>query len=666
MAKLDPVLPEIIGRPPRGGTRNDRPVRMAWPDLSGAAKSLGNLADAGLDLSATLEKMGQRESEAGAALAETKRKEEDLLFTERWNAFVTETQRGLQKEVFSLKGEALTGAEGRMVDLVKKASATHSKGFSPDMARKWNAKVHAYANSNAVPVMRYRNQELSKAQLEAYAAEQKGYTAAFLATGDLSNLDHGVEALQKAFRLTRGNVIPAENLKELYDDIHDGDGKVKLPGGKALLIGKDITMESAVAEYERLKAVSDEYELAKQQYYDSAFAAMADQYIKAGEYDKLSGLLSIANDPGAISIPVSPNAFKVVEKEANLALEVHTDRKGAESALAQMQAGAGEDSKYYALSPETAQKVTIAIAALEKKGDPRSKRQADFLREAFKREQKAQEAELTSGAIVAAKQLMTDGAKGSEVAKKLAEKTDLLSRKTLEIYQAYRDGADALLKKDPETVAYRKGAVLLLQRAMDAGEGKVTIPLGGTPSTFDLRAVGNGKTVPSYDVDRVIEVALALGLSREEAAALGEYAVKANADDVIRPEDVYAVLKKEGFKNPEAFVLRFAPEIMKTLEGWDKKGDKEAWVKTRVNGVIREMVRTENLNWTYWDWAPPDERLRYYQSTGSLNEGWSPEFEAIMEGGDPAKKLELWFKMHKRGGGKYQEAPDPLSASGDK
>lgn len=622
MAKLDPVLPEIIGRPPRGGMRNDRPVRMAQPDFSGVSRSLGNLADAGMELYAGFQKV--------------KRKEEELLFTEQWNAFVTETQKGLQNEIFSLKGEALTGAEERMVTLIKNASSAHSKGFSPEMTRQWEAKVHAYANSHATSVLRYRDQELSRASIQAYKGEIEGYMAAYKTTWDERAMSGMLAAFEKQYRETHKNIIPAEFYEEFERDINDGDGKVKIPGGRELRIVEEIkpgmidvidrvTVEK---ERERLKAMSHEYELQRQNLIDMAHATVVDDLIKRGEIDKLTEYVAYLEERDEADTTgkynqVSNGAMNAIMTSYADAVKVRDMETSAKSSLDQLKdesaKAAGfpkEDTEFAVLTPAYQSKVLKAVSELSG-GTKTDKSKADILMTEYKRRVAAAELALNVRVTTELSRILglSDEDQLRQMAAMREKENPSMAAKA--VIKAYDNHLKALEEaNDPKFIARQSALYLRVQQAITNGEKSVT--LNGVK--YNLRNADG-----SPDTKQLANFAVAVGLTPKNVRGIQVYAADSFKNEAITYKEVRSALGDVGVKNPELFIARLAPFLVSHIEE-ARNGkalpptERKTFVINWVLDYLKERAALQVDGWDDWNDLSDEERLsRYMNYNGVLS-----------------------------------------------
>lgn len=141
MPKLETVVPTLVGRTQQSLSRV-RPVPMD-DSAKHAGRAIQAVGDAALRLT--------------AYLGRVKEKEDELLFSERWNQFVAEVEKRTFDEILSQENPG--DAEAKLNAIVARASERHGSDFSGVRKREFDAAVGKYKNSRASSVRAFIGQK---------------------------------------------------------------------------------------------------------------------------------------------------------------------------------------------------------------------------------------------------------------------------------------------------------------------------------------------------------------------------------------------------------------------------------------------------------------------------------------------------------------------------
>ena len=597
MANLKPVLPTLIGRP-RDTHRTDRPVRMAQADFSGLERAAGNLVNSAARFSAGLE--------------EIRRKEEDLLFEERKNQYVAEANRMAQEGVFTLKGNALLGAEERLADGLRKLSGKLSDGFSPEKQREWSIMTGRFDNGMVLQAMRYRDQELSKALDEQYAVSLKNNQAAFAASADGTFLENAIDDYTKQYRRTHRSVITNDSLKAFDADVADGDGFVSLPGGRKLKIGTDISMDQIRETRNDLSKKAEEYESGKQTLVDSFVAGLVDTYLNADEPEKAESVMlqyaASEENPVGVSDGVRQRLYAAIDRK----MEVRDMTREADSAILRLQTSeSGNASEFPLLDPAVIGKAK-AVAREMDDGTDKGKRKAKLFLERYELAAEEQQAKFNTAVTTEYKALISADEKGATATVEvLRMKNDPKSKAIVAAWDRHRGEKE----NSPAFVAKQEQLYAEIQLAVTSGTA--TVEQDGVK--YDLRGK-DGKL--DFSVLQVF--ASMMGLSGKRWEALDRYAREFEKGVAITYKDVISAARKAGIKNPEGFLVRY-PGLVSIFE--EKRNgtvyqNKDKEVYQMLIQFMESLAQDSNTTWDAWNKLTDNERFYFLQrvnTTGSVS-----------------------------------------------
>lgn len=561
MANLKPVLPTLIGRP-RDTHRTDRPVRMAQADFSGLERAAGNLVNSAARFSAGLE--------------EIRRKEEDLLFEERKNQYVAEANRMAQEGVFTLKGNALIGAEERLADGLRKLSGKLSDGFSPEKQREWGIMTGRFDNGMMLQAMRYRDQELSKALDEQYAVSLKNNQAAFAVSADGTFLENAIDDYTKQYRRAHRSVITNDSLKAFDADVADGDGFVSLPDGRKLKIGTDIPMNQIRETRNDLAKKAEEYESGKQTLVDSFIAGLVDTYLNADEPEKAEEILSQFTEEGENPYKISAGVRSAIDLAIARKLDVRDMAEEADIAILRLQTPEnGNASEFPLLDPAIIGKAK-AVAREMDDGTDKGKRKAKIFLERCELAAAEQQAKFNTAVTTEYKALISADEKGATATVEvLRMKNDPKSKAIVAAWDRHRGEKE----KSPAYVAKQERLYAEIQEVVTSR--KDTVKQDGV--TYELRGKDGKLDLPKLQV-----FASMMGLSSKRQNALIKYALEVEKDAAITHEDVMRMIRTFDFSGDEAReFLALHPGILAQIE--DARGGKQ------LNGPEKDALIREQL-----------------------------------------------------------------------
>lgn len=597
MANLKPVLPTLIGRP-RDTHRTDRPVRMAQTDFSGLERAAGNLVNSAARFSAGLE--------------EIRRKEEDLLFEERKNQYVAEANRMAQEGVFTLKGNALIGAEERLADGLSKLSGKLSDGFSPEKQREWSIMTGRFNNGMALQAMRYRDQELSKALGEQYEVSLKDNRAAFAVTADGTFLENAIGDYTKQYRRTHRSVITNDSLKAFDADVADGDGFVSLPDGRKLKIGTDISMDQIRDTRNDLAKKAEEYESGKQTLVDSFIAGLVDTYLNADEPEKAEEILSQFTEEGQNPYKISAGVRSAIDLAIARKLDVRDMTSEADTAILRLQTPeSGNASGFPLLDPAVIGKAK-AVAREMDDGTDKGKRKAKLFLERYELAAAEQQAKFNTAVTTEYKALISADEKGAiKTVEALRMQNDPKSKAIVAAWDRHREEKE----NSPAYVAKQEQLYAEIQLAVTSR--KDTVKQDGV--TYELRGKDGKLDLPKLQV-----FASMMGLSPNRQEDLFKYTREVEKGVAITYKDVISAARKAGIKNPEGFLFRY-PGLVSIFE--EKRNgtvyqNKDKEVYQMLIQFMESLAQDSNTTWDAWNKLTDDERFYFLQrvnTTGSVS-----------------------------------------------
>jgi hypothetical protein len=535
---------------------------MAQADFSGLERAAGNLVNSAARFSAGLE--------------EIRRKEEDLLFEERKNQYVAEANRMAQEGVFTLKGNALLGAEERLADGLRKLSGKLSDGFSPEKQREWGIMTGRFDNGMVLQAMRYRDQELSKALDEQYAVSLKDNQAAFAVTADGTFLENAIGDYTKQYRRTHRSVITNDSLKAFDADVADGDGFVSLPDGRKLKIGTDISMDQIRETRNDLAKKAEEYESGKQTLVDSFIAGLVDTYLNADEPEKAEEILSQFTEEGQNPYKISAGVRSAIDLAIARKLDVRDMTLEADAAILRLQTPEkGKASEFPLLDPAIIGKAK-AVAREMDDGTDKGKRKAKLFLERYKLAEEEQQAKFNTAVITEYKALISADEKGAmKTVEVLRMKNDPKSKAVVAAWDRHREEKE----NSPAYVAKQEQLYAKIQTVVTSGED--TVKQDGV--TYELRGK-DGK----MDLQKLQEFASMMGLSSKRQIDLSTYALDVEKKAAITHEDVMRMIRTFDFSGDEAReFLALHPGILAQIE--DARGGKQ------LNGPEKDALIREQL-----------------------------------------------------------------------
>ena len=269
---LKAVLPSLIGSP-RNARRTDHPVRMPDSGLGALADGLGNLGDAGMRIA--------------GEVASLRSEEEELRFRETLNMAIAEADRRMNEEVFSQNGFGAAGSLDRTDAIYREVMERYAHTLSGRNARRFSEAMGQRRNGVANRVMGWERSEVGNARIGANGALIKSEGERFRASLDPSAIENVRKAWEENIRLTQGNVITPEAYAEFVKDVEDGDGFVKLPGGRRLRIGESdgegVISRARVQQIkENFRLQSEAYESGWKSICGSLHGGVIDLYLKDG------------------------------------------------------------------------------------------------------------------------------------------------------------------------------------------------------------------------------------------------------------------------------------------------------------------------------------------------------------------------------------------------
>lgn len=269
---LKAVLPSLIGSP-RNARRTDHPVRMPDSGLGALADGLGNLGDAGMRIA--------------GEVASLRSEEEELRFRETLNTAIAEADRRMNEEVFSQNGFGTSGSLDRTDAIYREVMERYANTLSGKNARRFSEAMGQRRNGVANRVMGWERSEVEKARISANGALIKSEGERFRASLDPSAIENVRKAWEENIRITQGNVITPEAYAEFVKDVEDGDGFVKLPGGRRLRIGESdgegVISRARVQQIkENFRLQSEAYESGWKSICGSLHGGVIDLYLKDG------------------------------------------------------------------------------------------------------------------------------------------------------------------------------------------------------------------------------------------------------------------------------------------------------------------------------------------------------------------------------------------------
>ena len=269
---LKAVLPSLIGSP-RNARRTDHPVRMPDSGLGALADGLGNLGDAGMRIA--------------GEVASLRSEEEELRFRETLNTAIAEADRRMNEEVFSQNGFGAAGSLDRTDAIYREVMERYAHTLSGRNARRFSEAMGQRRNGVANRVMGWERSEVGNARIGANGALIKSEGERFRASLDPSAIENVRKAWEENIRITQGNVITPEAYAEFVKDVEDGDGFVKLPGGRRLRIGESdgegVISRARVHQIkENFRLQSEAYESGWKSICGSLHGGVIDLYLKDG------------------------------------------------------------------------------------------------------------------------------------------------------------------------------------------------------------------------------------------------------------------------------------------------------------------------------------------------------------------------------------------------
>ena len=268
---LKNVLPSLIGQP-RSARRTDRPVGMP-NGLGDIARGLGELGGTGMRLAGDL--------------ADLRREEEELGYRETLNAAIAEADKRMNEEVFSQNGFGVSGSVDRAGRIYSETMEKYVSGLSGKNARRFAEAFTSRRNASTRSIMAWERREVGNARIQANGALIKSEGERFRASLDPSAVENIRKAWEDNIRLSQGRVITPSSYSEFVKDVEDGDGFVKLPGGRRLRIGESdgdgVISRARVQQIkEQFRIQSEAYEAGWRNICGSLHGGVIDLYLKDG------------------------------------------------------------------------------------------------------------------------------------------------------------------------------------------------------------------------------------------------------------------------------------------------------------------------------------------------------------------------------------------------
>lgn len=209
MAKIEKVKQSVFGRTLGAELHavKVRPVDMAAP----LERGLSQFVQGATSLVNTISHL--KEEEANAALEQAQAD------------YLQEVTEGLNKEVYSLHGEALHGAEDRarkiQLDALNRQREKLSR-YGAEAGRKFSLFAQRNSTGETSRVVHYAAGEIRRATGEAAKSIQASSFNTYKISGDDASREAYMEAFNKEFQVRNGRLVDDAKLAKLKEDVGKG------------------------------------------------------------------------------------------------------------------------------------------------------------------------------------------------------------------------------------------------------------------------------------------------------------------------------------------------------------------------------------------------------------------------------------------------------------
>jgi hypothetical protein len=221
MAKIEKVKQSVFGRTLGAELHavKVRPVDMAAP----LERGLSQFVQGATSLVNTISHL--KEEEANAALEQAQAD------------YLQEVTEGLNKEVYSLHGEALHGAEDRarkiQLDALNRQREKLSR-YGAETGRRFSLFAQRNSTGETSRVVHYAAGEIRQATAASAQRTQAASMNSYAASGDVVSMENAMNAVDTAWKAKNGRLVDDERLARLEHDVTAG--YVMLRGEKLRIV----------------------------------------------------------------------------------------------------------------------------------------------------------------------------------------------------------------------------------------------------------------------------------------------------------------------------------------------------------------------------------------------------------------------------------------------
>lgn len=224
----------------------------------------------------------------GAGIIQVKEEEENLALEQAQADYLQEVTGGLDKEVFSLHGASLAGAEEKAQKILSGAEAKQLEKLSKYGARA-SEKFRIFATRSSTGYLsrtnHYAQGELRRATGEAAQATHRSSMHTYSLSGDEVSLTTYMDSFDTGYRVANGRIMSDEKLARLTEDV--SKGHVEFRGEKLRIVDevkegdKGVIGRGAAEDLlSRMEKENAAYRQARQSALDTLHASRINQLLK--------------------------------------------------------------------------------------------------------------------------------------------------------------------------------------------------------------------------------------------------------------------------------------------------------------------------------------------------------------------------------------------------
>ena len=293
MALIKKILPSVSGET-RGARFSVR--HPGTPDIYG-------------DIGRSLSGLSGGMSSLSAGFARMHRQEEDLALEQAQADYLQEVTESFDKDIYSLKGESLRGAEDKARTILGNAENRQLEKLS-SFGKRASDRFRLFATRSSTGTLsrmtHYAQGELRRSTLDAAQRTQSSSLRNFSMSGDDFSREAYLEAFDRAWGVTNGRIITDDKLRVLRED--EDAGFVRIGNEKLRIVDEIkegdkgvISRDKAADLLARFTQENAAYNQSRQEAADNLHTARVNQLLKWGDVVGAKAYLEQrTNEKGAV------------------------------------------------------------------------------------------------------------------------------------------------------------------------------------------------------------------------------------------------------------------------------------------------------------------------------------------------------------------------------